>query len=163
MFQLWKQVTNLPRPKLLYFKNRKYVADDEKAAMAAACSKYLNVANGAGLCVFGLFIGAKRIRAFDWLNAATGWRKTPGDYLEIGARIQTLKQLFNIRHGIDPRSFKIGDRVAGRPPQTEGANRGRTTDIETMMSDYWRQFGWDAATGAPTEAAVARLAINERE
>ncbi|MBA4396600.1 MAG: hypothetical protein C0394_04355 [Syntrophus sp. (in: bacteria)] len=121
------------------------------------------MANGAGLCLFGLFIGAARVRAFDWLNAATGWRKTPEDYLEIGERIQTLKQLFNIRHGIDPWSFKVGNRAAGWPPQTKGANRGRTMDMVQMMGDYWRQFGWDAATGIPTKAAIARLEINERE
>ncbi len=159
MFQLWKQVKGLPRPKFLYFKDRKYVANEEKAVTAAACSKFMNVANGSGLCLFGLFIGAKRIRTFDWLNAATGWHKTPEDYMEIGERIQTLKQLFNIRHGIDPWSFKVGDRVVGRPPLTEGANRGRTMDMEKMMSDYWHQFGWDAATGKPTEARVARLGI----
>ncbi len=159
MFQLWKQVKDLPRPKFLYFKGRKYVANEEKAVTAAACSKFMNVANGSGLCLFGLFIGAKRIRTFDWLNAATGWHKTPEDYMEIGERIQTLKQLFNIRHGIDPWSFKVGDRVVGRPPLTEGANRGRTMDMEKMMSDYWHQFGWDAATGKPTEARVARLGI----
>jgi aldehyde:ferredoxin oxidoreductase len=159
MFQLWKQVKSLPRPKLLYFKDRKYVANEEKAVTAAACSKFMNVANGSGLCLFGLFIGAKRIRTFDWLNAATGWHKTPEDYMEIGERIQTLKQLFNIRHGIDPWSFKVGDRVVGCPPLTEGANRGRTMDMEKMMSDYWRQFGWDAETGKPTEARVARLGI----
>jgi aldehyde:ferredoxin oxidoreductase len=159
MFQLWKQVKGLPRPKFLYFKDRKYVANEEKAVTAAACSKFMNVANGSGLCLFGLFIGAKRIRTFDWLNAATGWRKTPEDYMEIGERIQTLKQLFNIRHGIDPWSFKVGDRVVGRPPLTEGANRGRTMDMEKMISDYWYQLGWDAATGKPTEARVARLGI----
>jgi aldehyde:ferredoxin oxidoreductase len=162
MFQLWKQVKGLPRPKFLYFKDRKYVANEEKAVTAAACSKFMNVANGSGLCLFGLFIGAKRIRTFDWLNAATGWRKTPEDYMEIGERIQTLKQLFNIRHGIDPWSFKVGDRVVGRPPLTEGANRGRTMDMEKMMSDYWHQFGWDAATGKPTETRVARLGIKEQ-
>ena len=159
MFQLWKQVKDLPRPKFLYFKGRKYVANEEKAVTAAACSKFMNVANGSGLCLFGLFIGAKRIRIFDWLNAATGWHKTPEDYMEIGERIQTLKQLFNIRHGIDPWSFKVGDRVVGRPPLTEGANRGRTMDMEKMMSDYWHQFGWDAATGRPTDDTIARLGI----
>ena len=159
MFQLWKQVKDLPRPKFLYFKGRKYVANEEKAVTAAACSKFMNVANGSGLCLFGLFIGAKRIRIFDWLNAATGWYKTPEDYMEIGERIQTLKQLFNIRHGIDPWSFKVGDRVVGRPPLAEGANRGRTMDMEKMMSDYWHQFGWDAATGRPTDDTIARLGI----
>lgn len=159
MFQLWKQVKGLPRPKFLYFKDRKYVADEEKAVTAAACSKFMNVANGSGMCLFGLFIGAKRVPTFNWLNAATGWHKTPEDYMEIGERIQTLKQLFNFKQGVDPRSFKVSDRVLGRRPQSEGANRGRTMDIEKMIGDYWRQFGWDAETGKPTEARVAGLGI----
>jgi len=159
MFQLWKQVKGLPRPKPAYMKERKYVADTEKAVMAAACSKFMNVANGSALCLFGLFIGAGRIRVFDWLNAATGWRKTPEEYMKIGVRIQTLKQLFNLKHGIDPWSCKVCDRVVGRPPQMEGANRGRTVDIENMMRDYWRQFEWDPVTGRPTDAAIARLEI----
>lgn len=159
MFQLWKRVKGLPRPKFLYFKDRKYAADEEKAVMAAACSKFMNVANGAGMCLFGLFLGAQRTPTFEWLNAATGWHKTPEDYMEIGERIQTLKQLFNFKHGVDPRSFKVNDRVLGRLPQSQGANRGRTMDIEKMIGDHWRQFGWDAETGEPSEARVAALGI----
>lgn len=159
MFQLWKKVGSLPGAKLLYHKNEKYRADEIKAVTAAACSKFMSVVNGAGLCLFGTFLGAKRIPTFEWLNAATGWRKTPEQYLEIGSRIQTLKQAFNIKHGIDPRSFKASDRAVGRPPQTEGANRGRTMDMEKMMSDYWRQLGWDEATGKPAAETLKRLGI----
>ncbi len=36
MFQLWKVAKGLPRVKPLYFKGRKYVADEEKAVTAAA-------------------------------------------------------------------------------------------------------------------------------
>jgi aldehyde:ferredoxin oxidoreductase len=149
MFQLWKKVKGLPRPPLFYFKSRKYRADEEKAVTAAACSKFMALANGAGLCMFGLFLGSKRIPTFEWLNAATGWNRSPEEYMAIGARIQTLKQAFNVRHGIDPRSIRIGDRAAGTPPQSEGANRGRSVDLDRMMGDYWRQFGWDPRTGKP--------------
>ena len=163
MYQLWKKVRGLPRPKLFYHKNRKYTADEPKAIMAAACSKYMNVANGAGLCKFGLFIGAKRIPVFDWLNAVTGWNKTPEHYMEIGERIQTVKQAFNIRHGVDPRSFRPSGRVIGRPPQTKGANRGRSIDMEKMISDYYTQFGWDPETGRPTEESMAKLGLRGGE
>jgi len=149
MFQLWKVIPGLPRPPLFYLKRRKYLADGEKAVTAAACSKFMNVANGAGLCLFGLFLGAKRIPAFAWLNAATGWRKTPAEYLAIGASIQNKKQDFNRRQGVDVRSCQVPDRVAGRPPQRRGANRGRTMDIEKMCGDYREQFGWDRQTGQP--------------
>ena len=149
MFQLWKTVRHLPKPALFYFKGSKYRADEEKAVAAAACSRYMALANASGLCLFGLFLGASRIPVFEWLNAATGWNRTPEDYLAAGERIQTLKQAFNVKHGIDPRANRVCDRAAGIPAQTRGANRGRTVDIAKMMSDYWRQFGWDAETGVP--------------
>jgi len=163
MFQLWKVAKRLPRVKPFYFKGRKYIADEEKAVMAAACSKFMNIVNCAGLCLFGVFLGAKRTPAFSWLNAATGWNKTPEEYLDIGAQIQTLKQAFNIKHGIDPRSFRPGDRVIGKPAQTEGANRGRTVDMEKLISDYYRQFGWDPETGRPTEESVVGLDLRGGE
>ena len=163
MFQLWKVVRGLPRVKPLYFKGRKYSADEDKAVMAAACSKFMNVVNGAGLCMFGAFLGAKRIPTFSWLNAATGWNKTPEQYLEIGERVQTLKRAFNIRHGIDPRTFRLNARVIGKPSQAEGANRGRTMDMEKMISDYYRQFGWEPRTGRPTEESMAKLGLRGDE
>jgi aldehyde:ferredoxin oxidoreductase len=113
--------------------------------------------------MFGAFLGAKRIPTFDWLNAATGWHRTPEQYMEIGERIQTLKQAFNIRHGVDPRSFKPSDRVMGKPPQSKGANRGRSVDIEKMISDYYSQFGWDPETGKPTEESKAKLGFRGGE
>jgi aldehyde:ferredoxin oxidoreductase len=149
MFQLWKKVKGLPRAAFLYHKNRKYEATEEKAVMAAACSMFMNVVNGAGVCLFGTFLGAKRIPVFDWLNAATGWNRTPEDYMEIGKRVQTMKQLFNVKHGIDPRSQRVSDRVLGRPPQKEGANKDRTVDVEKMTAAYWARFGWNPKTGVP--------------
>jgi aldehyde:ferredoxin oxidoreductase len=163
MFQLWKVAKGLPRVKPLYFKDRKYIADEEKAMKAALCSKFVNVVNCAGLCLFGVFLGAKRTPTFSWLNAATGWNKTPEEYLDIGAQIQTLKQAFNIKHGIDPRLFRPGDRVIGKPAQTEGANRGRTVDMEKMIRDYYGQFGWNPETGRPTEESIDRSKLHGEE
>lgn len=159
MFQLWKKVDGLPKPRLIYSKNEKYVMDEKQAVKAAACSKFMNVVNGAGLCLFGVLIGAGRTPTFEWLNAVTGFRKTPAQYLEIGGRIQTMKQLFNIKHGLDPGKVKLHDRVLGKPIQTEGANRGRSMDLEKTKSDYWRQFGWDADTGTPTAKSLAEFGI----
>ena len=104
MFQLWKRVKGLPKmwPFEIYHKNKKYRAGLDQAKQAAAGSTYMNVVNGCGLCMFGAFLGIKRTPTFDWLNAATGWKKSPEDYMAVGERIQTLKQAFNIKHGIDP-------------------------------------------------------------
>ncbi len=161
MFQLWKKVKGIPKklPFQIYSKNSRYVADDGKAREEASCSKYIAVVNGAGLCMFGAFLGVTRTPTFDWLNAVTGWNRTPEEYMEIGERIQTIKQAFNVKHGIEPMNNKLHDRAVGRPPQTRGANKGRTVNIEKMMSDYWKQFGWDPSTGKPTPQTLSRLGI----
>ncbi|MGC9324950.1 MAG: aldehyde ferredoxin oxidoreductase family protein [Desulfomonilia bacterium] len=161
MFQIWKKVKGLHRklPFQIYHKNSKFIANARHAVEEAACSKYMNVVNASGICLFGAFLGVTRTPTFDWLNAATGWNKTPAQYMEIGERIQTTRQAFNIKHGIDPKSFKLSDRALGRPPMTEGGNKGRTLDIEKMMSDYWTEFGWDPESGRPTEEALARLGL----
>lgn len=159
MYQLWKKIKTLPKPGLVYSKNSKYQADEDKAIKAAACSKFMNVANGAGLCLFGAFLGLHRLPLFEWLNAATGWEKTPEDYMEIGERIQTLKQAFNVKHGVDPKKYMPNERTIGLPPQKKGANKGRSVDIDKMIKDYWNQFGWDVQTGKPTAGKLDDLGI----
>jgi aldehyde:ferredoxin oxidoreductase len=157
MFQLWKVVKGLPKIPPFYFKGSKYVVKKEHAKIGAANSKFMNIANASGLCLFGAFLGAKRIRVFEWLNAATGWNKSPEEYMEIGAEIQNLKQSFNIKHGIDPKANRISDRALGMPSQTEGANKGRTIQIEKMISDYWEEFGWSRFTGKPSGEILDRI------
>ena len=159
MFQLWKRVKGLPRPNLLFMKGSKYKINTEKAMASAACSKFMSMGNGAGMCMFGLFLGAKRIPTFDWLNAATGWKFTPEEYMTIGERIQTIKQDFNVRHGIEPKNNFISSRAQGKIPQKEGANKGRFVDVEKLAADYWEQFGWDRATGKPKLETLQRLGI----
>lgn len=159
MFQLWKRVKGLPKPNPLFMKGSKYKINKEKAEASAACSKFMSLANGAGMCMFGLFLGSKRIPTFDWLNAATGWNRTPEDYMAVGERIQTLKQAFNVKHGIEPRNNFISSRALGTIPQKEGANKGRSVDIEKLARGYWEQFGWDEATGKPKEETLRKLGI----
>jgi aldehyde:ferredoxin oxidoreductase len=111
------------------------------------------------MCQFGTFLGITRAPLFDWLNAATGWKKTPNEYMEIGECIQTLKQAFNIKHGIEPKANMLSKRALGIPAQPEGANKGRTVPIEKLAGDYWELFGWDKATGKPTPATLSRFGI----
>jgi aldehyde:ferredoxin oxidoreductase len=150
MYQVYKLIKTLPKANPIYFKGGKYKANEEKAIMAATCSKYMNVINSVGACFFGAAMGATRTPLLAWTNAATGWKKTPEEYLAIGARIQTIKQAFNVKHGIDPASIKVPGRMLGRPALKDGANKGLSVKIEKMSSDYWRQFGWDSFTGKPT-------------
>ncbi|MCF8092818.1 MAG: aldehyde ferredoxin oxidoreductase family protein [Desulfotignum sp.] len=154
MYQLWKKVAAAPRIPLVYNKARKYETTSIQAHMAKANSQFMNVMNGAGVCLFGGFLGARRIRIFDWLNAATGWHMTPDDYMAAGTRIQTLKQAFNLKHGIQPKNCIVKGRPLGHPPQARGANKGRSVDIKALTRAYWEAFGWDTETGKPTDRQI---------
>jgi aldehyde:ferredoxin oxidoreductase len=163
MFQLWTRVSGLPRAKLLYGKASKYAASGQqgrdKAISAVACSRFSQVMNGAGLCLFGGFIGVQRLPIFEWLNAVTGWQETPDGYMQAGARVQALKQLFNARHGLPPR-HAINLRAIGLPAQKRGANRGRSLDMDSMVRLYWAAAGWDVETGLPTDEVIKELALS---
>jgi aldehyde:ferredoxin oxidoreductase len=162
MFRLWEKIPELPDVSLVYTKGSKYESGKEKIDAAAACSRFMNVLNGTGACLFGAFLGVERLPLFEWLNAATGWQRSPEEYMDIGERIQTLKQAFNIKHGVEPKSFKANPRTLGRPPQTTGANAGRSVAVESMMRAYWQHFGWDPETGHPGEAILNRWGIKNK-
>jgi len=158
MFQLWKTVKRAPRIGLMFMKSGKYKKNINHARKSKVISEYMNVINGAGACQFGAFLGAKRIRIFDWLNAATGWQLTPDQYLDVGGNIQNLKQAFNIKHGILPKENKVSDRLLGIPVQTKGANKGCQVDVDGLMKDYWELFGWDKETGFPSKETIDKVA-----
>jgi len=162
MFRLWEKIPDLPDVSLFYTKGSKYESEKEKIDAAAACSRFMNVLNGSGTCLFGAFLGVERLPLFEWLDAATGWHRSPAEYMDIGERIQTLKQAFNIKHGVEPKSFKANPRTLGRPPQTAGANEGRSVAVESMMRAYWQHFGWDPETGRPGEAILRRWGIKNK-
>ena len=159
MYMLWKKVDGVPVPKAMYGKGSKYIADEDKAATAAATSRYTAMFNGAGLCMFGGFCGTERLPLFEWLAASTGFEMSANEFYECGGHIQTLRQQFNVRHGIDPHDTVAHDRALGRPPQTVGPNKGRTLEIEALLEGYWRELGWDPETGKPTAEILARYGI----
>lgn len=82
--------------------------------------------------------------------------------MAIGKELQSRKQAFNIKHGIDPKKCRVHERALGRPVQKEGANRNRSVAIETLVADYWRQFDWDPKTGKPVTTVRKKNANENR-
>lgn len=156
---LCKRVKDLPKTKLMISSKSRFVADRRKAEEAVATSCFSQFYNGAGLCMFGALLGVHRVLIFEWMNAATNWNRSPEAYMETGRRIQTLKQLFNIKQGVDPRSLKPHRRTLGDPPLTEGPNKGNSFDLDKMMRDYWEVIGWDPETGEPMDDTVDALGL----
>jgi aldehyde:ferredoxin oxidoreductase len=157
MFQLWHKVKEAPAPPPLFYpKRKKYNFNGKQAEWAAMCSQYTALLNGAGGCLFAAFLGAQRFPVFDWLNAATGWSKTPAEYLRIGWNIQSVRQAFNARHAA-PLKHPISERAVGQPPLARGANRGRTVPLDELTVRYWRAMGWDEHSGLPAASALQQL------
>jgi aldehyde:ferredoxin oxidoreductase len=144
----------------LQFKGYERYEYKSKGPASATVSCYWQVGSCAGVCLFPvIFFGNYPL--LDFLNAVTGWGMDMAEALEAGARIQTLRQAFNLREGISPHETKLPHRMAGVPPKSEGPLAGITIDIDSLASEYRRAMGWDPDTGYPTEATLERLGLKE--
>jgi aldehyde:ferredoxin oxidoreductase len=147
-----------PYPELRIDKFERYTYTG-KGPMSATASRYLQVGNCAGVCVMPfMFFGNYPL--IELLNAATGWGLDVAEALTAGARIQTLRQSFNLREGIAADSVRLPERMLGRPPQTDGPLAGVTIDVDNLVREYRQAMGWDAQTGAPTREALEKLGLS---
>jgi aldehyde:ferredoxin oxidoreductase len=147
-----------PYPELRIDKFERY-AYTGKGSMSATASRYLQIGNCAGVCVMPfMFFG--NFPLIELLNAVTGWRMDVAEALATGARIQTLRQCFNLREGITTEKVRLPNRMAGRPPQTAGPLAGVTIDVDSLARDYRQAMGWDSETGVPTKETVETLGLS---
>ena len=157
---LWEVVDWAPKVKPGTLKYDDYQASEINGMKAVAGAAYKQLTDIAGGCLFAMACGYQHWRLFDYLNAATGWNMTPVEAMEMGLRSQTLRQLFNVRHGVNPIDFKMAKRITGNPPLKSGPNRGKTLPIEAMMKQHWLAFGWDE-NGHPTQETLRKLDLEE--
>ncbi len=157
MYHLWTRIPGLPASKLFSGKSTRYSPDHDRTISAVSVSNFTQFYNSVGACYTGMLIGVDRVPIFEWVNAATGWNLTPAEYLKIGQRIQTLRQMFNIREGIDPHDLKISRRLIGEPPLDSGPNKDVKYDLTALMKAYWQEIGWDPETGIPTRETLQSL------
>ena len=129
-----------------------------KGPLSATASRYLQAGASAGLCLMPLmFFG--NFPFVDFFNAVTGWNLDVEQVLTAGARIQTLRQSFNIREGVQPDDVRLPERMAGRPPQTEGPVAGISVDIDSLAREYRQAMGWDPQTGRPRSSVLEDLGL----
>ena len=156
---VWEDVPWAPSSTRIYPKSEEYEATGREAdkSVAGACLK--QVIDAAGGCLFALTTGVQHWRIFDYLDAATGEKRGAEAYMEAGRRIQTLRQLFNVKQGVDPRDSIMHKRMAGDPPLEAGPLAGARVPIQEMVSNYWRRFGWDGGTGVPLPATLSSMGL----
>jgi aldehyde:ferredoxin oxidoreductase len=146
-----------PYPELQIAKFERY-SYTGKGPLSAVASQYLQVGSCAGVCLMPMmFFGNYPL--MELLNAATGWGMEVSEALAAGARIQTLRQCFNLREGIKAADVTLPPRMRGVPPQTAGPLAGVTIDADTLAREYRAAMGWDAETGVPSQETLERLGL----
>ncbi len=131
---------------------------EAKGLASARVSSYWQVGACAGVCQFPVvFFGNYPL--LDFLQAVTGWDMTMSELLITGQRIQTLRQCYNIREGIDPTTHKLPARLTGHPPKTEGPLAGTSLDIDTLAVNYRKAMGWDPVTARPSSSTLQELGL----
>ncbi|MBR5344036.1 MAG: aldehyde ferredoxin oxidoreductase family protein [Oscillospiraceae bacterium] len=149
-------------PARLHLKAEDLEDTEEMALISKANACYSMLTDGAGGCYYGEMMGVHMWKLVDYLNAAEGWEHDGDHYMEIGERIQTLRQLFNVKQGVDPASVRLPKRMLGEPPLNAGPLKGVTLGSHrAQVSAHWRAFGWDEKTGVPLPETVARLGIDK--
>jgi len=159
LFGLHKIFKGIPKPEQVF--TRKGRLDPKgKEVLLSTASKYVQLCNGAGGCLFGLQLGG-RLPIIQYLNAGTGWNKSPQEYLIIGERIQQIRQAFNIKQGkIPKRDFKLPDRAVGKPGMEYGPLKGIEVPIEELTKNFARAMGWDEQ-GKPLRERLLELGLEE--
>ncbi len=132
-----------------------------RGEMLSLDSFYKMLVDCAGACFFGTQVGAE-LPLCEWMNAATGWRFTPEEYLVAAERVHKLRHSFNVREGLNPiRDFRPNPRLYGNPPLEKGPARKVTIDIDTLAESYYRAMHWDTKTGKPRRERLEELGLGD--
>lgn len=97
----------------------------------------------------------------DMLSGVTGAEYGIQDVIALGARVNTLTRLFNLREGFSADDDRLPRRVmqAFKDGPIAG-NEIRMEDFDWAKSRFYEMMGWDAETGVPTGECLERLGID---
>ena len=147
-------------PATIHPKKNDIEATEEMALISKANACYSMLMDGIGSCYYAEMMGVHMYKAIEYINAAAGWEYDGDHYMEIGARIQTIRQMFNVKHGYEPSEVKLPKRMQGKPPLKNGPLKGVTLKTDEQVAMHWKAFGWDETTGHPLPETIESLGIN---
>ena len=147
----------LPGPYPEFFAPKVELHDYEhKSLIYGNCASYEQVFASAGICKFLLFQSGFPL--IEFITAVTGWDFSLAEARMTGERIQTLRQMFNIREGVDPKEFRLPQRVS--QPAAMGPYKDVPQDFDLLRKQYYEAIGWDVETGYPKESRLRELGLD---
>ncbi len=127
----------------------------EAHKMIAAGSQ---VISSLGLCYFSSMF--PQYPFFQLIKAIVGWDMSVEEMIKTGLRIQTLRQTFTIREGVDIASNKLPGRVVGNPPFESGPHKDKTIDYQSEYKGYCEKMGWNPENGYPLKETLMNLNLD---
>ncbi len=111
------------------------------------------VRNQLGMCHFLAYEDDQMLTI---LNTVTGWNATQDEVVTTAHRGLTLARLYNMREGFGRADDRLPARFSEPLPKHAGLTREQQ---EKIVTDYYVEYGWDAATGVPTSDTIKKLEI----
>jgi aldehyde:ferredoxin oxidoreductase len=112
----------------------------------------------SGLCMFSTLFGSYPL--LELISALTGWDLNIEEIIKTGIRIQTLRQAFNLREGINLSKNELPGRVIGDPPDKCGPNKGVNVEYKDFYKGYCQEMGWNPKNGYPLPKTLKDLELD---
>jgi len=130
-----------------------------KAALLKLFQDLTAVVDSSDICLFTTFaIGLPEVSSL--LNATLGIEMSDEDILKAGERIWNLEKIFNLEAGFTREDDLLPPRLLTEPV-TSGPSKGKVTELEVMLDEYYSVRGWDEY-GVPTEEKLEELGLDNK-
>jgi aldehyde:ferredoxin oxidoreductase len=130
---------------------------DRKGGIYARGSAHYQLLSSSGLCALYAIGFAPPV--VELLKPVTGWDLDWNEGIQIGKRILTLRQAFNVREGIQPLTYDLPKRF--QTPLQVGPAAGQRVEFSTLRKGYFESMGWNIKTGEPDRQTLVDLGLDD--
>jgi aldehyde:ferredoxin oxidoreductase len=131
---------------------------DERFEALMLVNALAQFSNCLGLCMFASMFQKYPMR--ELILNLTGWDISIEELINIGRRIQTIRQAFTIREGIILSENTLPGRAYGDPPFESGPHKGKTIDYKGDYKGFCEKIGWDSKNGYPLKETLSELNLD---
>ncbi|GLI52932.1 aldehyde ferredoxin oxidoreductase family protein [Thermodesulfovibrio yellowstonii] len=119
--------------------------------------------DSTGVCLFPALDNSYEEPIISILSSITGIEYDKAEFLKAGERVFNLEKLFNYREGFRREDDWLPDRFF-EDAFTIGPKKGAVLDrakFRDMLTQYYKERGWDTETTEPTEAKLKKLGLDK--
>ncbi|MHA1459685.1 MAG: aldehyde ferredoxin oxidoreductase C-terminal domain-containing protein, partial [Promethearchaeota archaeon] len=118
---------------------------DDRSEAEKLFTAIMQFTHSIGLCEFAYVF--QKYPLLELIKAIVGWDLTIDEAIKTGRRIQTLRQAFTLREGIDIIKNRLPERTV-------------TVDYLEDYKGYCLKMGWNPETGYPLKETLTELDLD---